>query len=81
MKEDMNNQLKKALTTAFIDSSVESNLALKPKFLANRPSEGQKIISDIEEELLSCDEFAISVAFITMSGIVPLLQTYFSLIF
>lgn len=76
MKEDMNNQLKKALTTAFIDSSVESNLALKPKFLANRPSEGQKIISDIEEELLSCDEFAISVAFITMSGIVPLLQTF-----
>ena len=76
MKEDKNDQLTKALTTAFIDSSVESNLALKPRFVANRPEEGQKVISDLEEELINCDEFAISVAFITMSGIVPLLQTF-----
>lgn len=75
MMENINNQLNKALTTAFIDSSVESNLALKPKFLSNRPLEGQKVISDLEDELLNCDEFSISVAFITMSGIVPLLQT------
>ena len=33
------------------------------------------MISSIENELLSCNKFQISVAFITMSGITPLLQT------
>lgn len=32
-------------------------------------------MSSIEDELLSCEQFSISVAFITMSGITPLLQT------
>ena len=32
------------------------------------------MLSSIEDELLSCEEFYISVAFITMSGITPLLQ-------
>ncbi len=75
MRDNTATQLNKALTTAFIDASVESNLALKPVFLANRPQDGKKIISDLEEELLGCDEFSISVAFITMGGLVPLLQT------
>ena len=33
------------------------------------------MLSSIEDELLACDRFQISVAFITMSGITPLLQT------
>ena len=33
------------------------------------------MLSSIEDELLSCEEFYISVAFITMGGITPLLQT------
>lgn len=33
------------------------------------------MISSIEDELLVCDQFQISVAFITMGGITPLLQT------
>ena len=37
--------------------------------------EGKKVISSIEDELLRCDKFQISVAFITMGGITPLLQT------
>ena len=36
---------------------------------------GKKVLSSIEDELLTCDRFQISVAFITMSGITPLLQT------
>lgn len=35
----------------------------------------KRIISSIEEELLRCEKFQISVAFITMGGITPLLQT------
>jgi len=61
--------------TSFIDASVPSNLAYKPQFVSNNYKEGRKVLSTIEDELQNCDEFAISVAFITMSGVVPLLQT------
>ena len=37
--------------------------------------EGRKVISSLEDELLKCDKFDISVAFITDGGIEPLLQT------
>ncbi len=47
-----------------------------PEFISNNYKEGRKVISSIESELLDCDEFFISVAFITMSGITPLLLTF-----
>ncbi len=62
--------------TAFIDKNTNSNLAYQPDFVSNNPGVGKKVISSIEEELLRCDSFKISVAFITMSGITPLLQTF-----
>ncbi len=67
--------LRAGLGTAFIDSAASSNLAYRPQFLSNNYKEGQKVLSSIEDELLSCEEFAISVAFITMGGVTPLLQT------
>ncbi len=70
-----NTLLQQGLTTAFIDSTVSSNLAYKPQFVSNNYKEGRKVLSSIEDELLTCEEFSISVAFITMSGITPLLQT------
>ena len=68
-------KLKQGLSTAFINQSISSNLAYKPQFVSNNYKEGRKVISSIEDELLSCKEFAISVAFVTMGGITPLLQT------
>lgn len=67
-------QLHQATTTAFIDETYPSNLAYKPQFVSNNYREGRKVLSSIESELSNCDEFFISVAFITMSGITPLLQ-------
>lgn len=69
-------QLKRGLSTAFINQDISSNLAYRPQFVSNNYKEGRKVISSIEDELLSCEEFAISVAFITMGGITPLLQTF-----
>lgn len=63
------------MRTAFIDAGIASNLAYKPQFVSNNYKEGRKVLSSIEEELLNCQEFSISVAFITMGGITPLLQT------
>lgn len=67
--------LEQGFATAFIDHHISSNLAYRPQFVSNNYKEGRKVISSIEDELLLCEEFAISVAFITMGGITPLLQT------
>lgn len=67
-------QLQQGLSTAFIDSSISSNLAYRPQFISNNHKEGRKVLSSLEDELSSCDEFCISVAFITMGGLTPLLQ-------
>lgn len=70
----INNNFYNAFLTAFIDQTHPSNLAYKPQFVSNNYREGRKVLSSIEGELSNCDEFFISVAFITMSGITPLLQ-------
>ena len=75
MKSEHVMYLEQGLKTAFVDHNASSNLAYKPQFISNNYKEGRKVISSIEDELLSCDEFCISVAFITMGGITPLLQT------
>ena len=67
--------IKDGLSSAFIEDYNYSNLAYKPELLTNNYLKGQKVLSAIERELTSCDEFSISVAFITESGIVSLLQT------
>ena len=69
-------ELRKGFRTAFIDGEYNSNLAYRPEFLSNNAAEGKKVLSAIESELLRCDEFAISVAFITNSGIEPFMQTF-----
>ena len=68
-------EMQKGFQTAFIDASYDSNLAYKPEFVYNDNKNGQKVFSTIEDELLHCDHFAISVAFITRGGVTPLLQT------
>lgn len=68
-------ELRAGLETGFINSGYNSSLAYQPQFLSNNHKEGKKVLSSIEDELMTCDKFQISVAFITMGGITPLLQT------
>lgn len=68
-------ELRAGLETGFINSGYNSSLAYQPQFLSNNHKEGKKVLSSIEDELMACDKFQISVAFITMGGITPLLQT------
>ena len=75
MTEPKITELQSGLNTAFINSAINSNLAYRPQFIYNDNKNGQKVFSAIEDELLRCDSFAISVAFITRGGITPLLQT------
>lgn len=59
--------------TALIDASYASNPVYKPQFILNDYKTGQKVLSSLEDELANCEAFYISVAFITMGGITPLL--------
>lgn len=75
MNNNIITQIQQGLGTAFIDAETMSNLAYRPQFISNNYKQGRKVLASIEEELVKCDEFSISVAFITMSGITPMLQT------
>ena len=69
------DELRLGFETAYINCSAASNSLYRPQFVSNNHKEGKKVLSSVEDELLKCDRFQISVAFITMSGITPLLQT------
>ncbi len=67
--------MRRGLECAYIDSTAIADSALKPAFLSNLPKEGKKVISEVEELLLSCESYFLCVAFITLDGITPLLET------
>lgn len=69
------DEVRLGFETAYIDGSVASSSVYRPQFVSNNYKEGKKVLSSIEDELLECEQFQISVAFITMGGITPLLQT------
>lgn len=68
-------KIQKGAETALIDWHSPSDFAYRPQFVSNNYREGRKVLSSVEDELLHCDCFMISVAFITLGGIEPLLQT------
>ncbi|ROR31610.1 superfamily II DNA or RNA helicase [Mobilisporobacter senegalensis] len=72
---DKIKELQDGLSTAFINTGYNSNLAYRPEFISNDYKKGKKVLASIEQELQNCDEFCISVAFIKQSGIEPLLMT------
>lgn len=74
--DDIKQLIADSARTAFIDGSFSSSLAYRPQFVSNDYHRGKKVLSAIEHELSLCSSFTFSVAFITMSGITPLLQVF-----
>ncbi len=74
-RESETDTLLRALATSFVDGEVDSDPGLRAEFLSNDPKAGTKVVSVLEEELAACDRFAMSVAFVTMGGLTPLLET------
>ena len=72
----MTNNLKEIILngaeTAFINGEYESSSEYRPRLLVN--NNGHKVLNSIKDELKDCEEFFISVAFITKGGLTPLLQ-------
>jgi HKD family nuclease len=69
------DELSKSLNTGFIDKESISEKLYQPTLLINKKNPRQKVLSTILEELLYCDEFYISVAFVTTSGVATLMNT------
>lgn len=74
MNKEVIDELYNGFETAYINGAAASNILYRPQLVSNNYKEGKKVLSYIEDELLMCDHFQISVAFITMGGITPLLQ-------
>lgn len=74
-KNIIKDEIIKASETGLVNSLIHSNLALTPKLIVNDYLKGSKVLNEIISELTKCKEFFISVAFITSSGITPLLET------
>ena len=69
------SDLSDSLNTGFIDKAIPSYTEYRPQILANSSSEGKKVLTTIISELEECEEFWLSVAFVTTSGIAVLMNT------
>lgn len=68
----LKNELTNSIMTSLIDKDLNSDEQYRPKLLVNNAKIGLKILNTLQDELLECKEFAISVAFINSSGIIGL---------
>ena len=69
------DKIRQGLRTAFENKTIQSDMEYRPQFVFNDFRKGRKVLASLEREFKYCDEFFISVAFITMSGLVSLLPT------
>lgn len=77
--KNLNNDFQKSLQTGFVDKSIESELIYRPQLLTNKVIPKEKVLSTLLQEFDTCNEFLISVAFVTTSGIAVILNTLLSL--
>ncbi len=70
------DNLEKGLIHGFLDSSIDAESDYIPKFLTNNPDRKEKVITSLKHEMLNCDSFMFSVAFITDDGINVLLSEF-----
>ena len=64
----------KSLQTGYVDKSILSNQDYQPELLVNEKIPPQKVLSAILPELENCNEFFISVAFVTTSGVATIIN-------
>lgn len=64
-----------SLQTGYVDKSFLSDTLYQPKLLVNQKSPPKKVLSTILHELENCNQFYISVAFVTTSGVATIINT------
>lgn len=72
--DDLIQRFDKSLQTGYVDKSILSNLDYQPELLVNHKSPPRKVLSTILHELQTCNQFFISVAFVTTSGVAVIIN-------
>lgn len=68
-------QLIEAIHHSFIEAQVADIVSdYKPRLVFNDKDRGERVLSVIEDDLLACQRYDISVAFVTHTGVEPLLS-------
>lgn len=68
-----------AVSTGFVDDTIDSLYEYRPSILTNDPITNEKVLSTILDELRECESFFLSVAFITTGGVSSLFGTLLDL--
>ncbi|OYX84247.1 MAG: restriction endonuclease subunit R [Flavobacteriales bacterium 32-34-25] len=63
-----------SLQTGYVDKNILSDLAYQPELLVNQKNPPKKVLSTILHELENCNQFYISVAFVTTSGVATIIN-------
>jgi superfamily II DNA or RNA helicase/HKD family nuclease len=71
---DLIQSFTKSLQTGYVDKSISSNQYYQPELLVNQKSPPKKVLSTILHELENCNQFFISVAFVTTSGVASIIN-------
>ena len=69
------NSLSQSLQQSFINKAQNANKNYQAALLTNDKKEGKKFLSTLLKELGQCDEFFISVAFVTNSGVATIINS------
>lgn len=68
-------ELNYGVIKGYIDKYSEADESLMPRIVVNDSKKSTKVLDVIESELLKCEEFYFSVAFITESGVICLINS------
>ena len=71
---DLTQSFTKSLETGYIDKFILSNPDYQPELLVNQKKPPKKVLSTIIHELEHCNQFFISVAFVTTSGVATIIN-------
>ena len=71
---DLTQSFTKSLETGYIDKFILSNPDYQPELLVNQKEPPKKVLSTIIHELEHCNQFFISVAFVTTSGVATIIN-------
>lgn len=63
-----------SLQTGYVDKTILSNIDYQPELLVNQKNPPKKVLSSILHELENCNNFYISVAFVTTSGVATIIN-------
>lgn len=71
---NLNEIFNKSLQTGYVDKTIISDENFHPKLLVNQKKPPKKVLLTLLKELENCEEFYISVAFVTASGVATIIN-------